>query len=55
MNDSELRNKMIEWAHTYNVRSFIDNDPVQFVHKFNDARDIEVAGLLVSWLTYSRD
>ena len=52
MNDSELRNKMIEWAHTYNVRSFIENDPVQFVHKFKDTRDIEVVGLLVSWISW---
>ena len=52
MNDSELRNKMIEWAHTYNVRSFVDNDPVQFVHKFKDTRDIEVAGFLVSWISW---
>lgn len=52
MNDSELRNHMIEWAHTYNVRSFIENDPVQFVHKFKDTRDIEVAGLLVSWISW---
>ena len=52
MNDSELRNKMIEWAHTYNVRSLIDNDPVQFVHKFKDTRDIEVVGLLVSWISW---
>ena len=52
MNDSELRNKMIEWAHTYNVRSFVNNDPVQFVHKFKDTRDIEVVGLLVSWISW---
>ena len=47
-----LRDDLIEWAHTYNVRSFIDNDPVQFVHKFKDTRDIEVAGLLVSWISW---
>ena len=52
MNDSELRDHMIEWAHRYNVRSFIENDPVQFVHKFKDTRDIEVAGLLVSWISW---
>ena len=52
MNNSELRNHMIEWAHRYNVRSFIENDPVQFVHKFKDTRDIEVAGFLVSWISW---
>ena len=52
MNNSELRNKMIEWAHIYNVRSFIENDPVQFVHKFKDTRDIEVSGLLISWISW---
>lgn len=54
MNNSELREKMIEWAHTYNVRSFIGNDPVQFVHKFKDTRDIEVIGMLVSWISWGR-
>lgn len=49
-----LRDNLIEWAHTYNVRSFIENDPVQFVHKFKDTRDIEVAGLLVSWISWGR-
>ena len=47
-----LRDDLIEWAHRYNVRSFIENDPVQFVHKFKDTRDIEVAGLLVSWISW---
>lgn len=47
-----LRDNLIEWAHRYNVRSFIGNDPVQFVHKFKDTRDIEVAGFLVSWISW---
>lgn len=47
-----LRDNLIEWAHRYNVRSFIENDPVQFVHKFKDTRDIEVVGLLVSWISW---
>lgn len=47
-----LRDDLIEWAHRYNVRSFIDNDPVQFVHKFKDTRDIEVIGMLVSWISW---
>lgn len=52
MNDSELRDHMIEWAHKYNTRSFIQDDPVQFVHKFQDPRDIEIAGFLVSWISW---
>ena len=47
-----LRYDLVEWAHRYNVRSFIENDPVQFVHKFKDTRDIEVVGLLVSWISW---
>ena len=47
-----LIDDLIEWAHTYNVRSFIENDPVRFVHKFKDTRDIEVAGLIVSWISW---
>lgn len=47
-----LRDNLIEWAHRYNVRSFIENDPVQFVHKFKDDRDIEVIGMLISWISW---
>lgn len=47
-----LRDNLIEWAHRYNTYSFIENDPVQFVHKFKDTRDIEVVGLLVSWISW---
>ena len=47
-----MRERLIEWARRYNTRSFINDDPVQFVHKFKDTRDIEVAGLLVSWISW---
>lgn len=49
-----IRDRLIEWAHKYNTRSFIQDDPVQFVHKFQDLRDIEIAGFLVSWISWGR-
>ena len=49
-----LRDDLVEWARRYNTRSFIENDPVQFVHKFKDERDIEVIGMLVSWISWGR-
>ena len=49
-----IRDRLIEWARRYNTRSFINDDPVQFVHKFQDPRDIEIAGFLVSWISWGK-
>lgn len=34
------------------VKSFIDNDPIQFCYRYNDKKDIEIAGIIASWLSY---
>ena len=38
----------------YNTRRFIDSDPVQFLHRFDDPGDQEVVGLVASGLAYGR-
>jgi uncharacterized protein (TIGR02757 family) len=39
---------------TYNRREFIHPDPLEFVHRFDDPADMEVAGLIASGLAYGR-
>jgi hypothetical protein len=38
----------------YNHRSFIKPDPLQFVYKYSNPRDTEIAGFLAAELAYGR-
>jgi hypothetical protein len=38
----------------YNHRTFVPPDPLQFVYRYCDARDREIAGFLASALAYGR-
>ena len=35
-------------------KKYIKRDPVEFLHKYKNPRDIEVAGLIASSLAYGR-
>ncbi len=52
--DKQLKAQLKEWAGTYNVKSFIPDDPVQFPHRFTEKRDIEISGFITSWISYGR-
>lgn len=39
-------------AEKYETKDFIKDDPVQFVHRFNSKKDIEIAGFIASLLAY---
>ena len=52
--DKQLKAKLKEWAGTYNVKSFIPDDPVQFPHRFTEKRDIEISAFITSWFSYGR-
>ncbi len=52
--DEQLTAKLKEWAGTYNVKSFIPDDPVQFPHRFTEKRDIEISAFITSWISYGR-
>jgi uncharacterized protein (TIGR02757 family) len=39
-------------AQEYETEAFINDDPVQFVHRFNNKKDIEIAGFLASLVAY---
>lgn len=39
-------------AKKYETEDFIKDDPVQFIHRFKDKKDIELAGFIASLLAY---
>lgn len=42
----------IELAEMHEVKSFINDDPIQFCYKYSNKKDIEIAGIISSWLAY---
>ncbi len=53
-NNLGLVKKRLDEIYMLYDRRFIYSDPVELVHRFSDARDIEIAGLLASSLAYGR-
>ena len=49
-----IKEKMDEFALRYETEEFIKDDPVQFVHKFKDVNDIEIAGFIASVFAYGK-
>ncbi len=41
-----------ELAKKYETTEFIKDDPVQFIHRYHDKKDIEIAGFISSLLAY---
>ncbi|MGN0031630.1 MAG: TIGR02757 family protein [Candidatus Gastranaerophilaceae bacterium] len=39
-------------AQKYEVPTFINDDPVQFIHRYSDKKDVEIAGFVSSLLAY---
>lgn len=39
---------------TYNQRSFVHPDPLEFLYRYKDKRDIEIVGMIASSLAYGR-
>lgn len=52
--EKQVEAQLKEWAGTYNVKSFIQDDPVQFPHRYTEKRDIEISGFITSWISYGR-
>ena len=52
MMTEELKRKLLDWADTYQVASFIETDPVQFPHRFTRKQDIEISGLLTALMSF---
>lgn len=46
------KNELDKLAQKYENCDFIKDDPVQFIHRYNDKKDIELAGFIASLLAY---
>ena len=51
---STIRARLEELYARYNRREFVSPDPLQFLYRYDDAGDREVAGLIASSLAYGR-
>lgn len=49
-----IKNELDRLVNIYENADFIKNDPVQFVHRFRDKNDIEIAGLISSIYAYGK-
>lgn len=52
MNAGELRSFLDEKVLQYNTKNFIDSDPVQIPHLFNQKEDVEIAGFLAATIAW---
>lgn len=48
----EIKNKLTEWAEIYHCPDFIENDPIQFPHRYSTKQDIEISGLLTAIMSF---
>ena len=49
-----LKTELDRLAEKYETKDFIKDDPVQFVHIFQDKRDIELAGFLAALFAFGK-
>lgn len=52
--NEQTKEQLRLWADQYNKEDFIQDDPVQFPHRYTEKRDIEVSAFLTSWISYGR-
>ena len=49
-----LKSQLDKYTLEYETKDFIKNDPVQFIHRFKDKKDIEIAGFIASMFAYGK-
>ena len=49
-----LKTQLDEYVIKYETKDFIKDDPVQFIHRFNNKDDIEIAGFIASMFAYGK-
>lgn len=49
-----LKTKLDEYIEEYETIDFIKDDPVQFIHRFSDKDDVEIAGFIASMFAYGK-
>lgn len=50
----EIKTQLEEYVNRYETVDFIKDDPVQFVHKFNNKPDNEISGFIASSFAYGK-
>lgn len=50
--ERETTDKLECWADAYNIKEFIQTDPVSFPHRFTEKKDIEISGFITAWIAY---
>ena len=48
----EIKRQLWEWRQSYHCAGFIQNDPVQFPHRYERKQDIEISGLLTAIMSF---
>ena len=48
----DIKNKLLMCAEIYHCAEFIENDPVQFPHRYTKKQDIEISGLLTAIMSF---
>lgn len=54
MNEKELKEHLDNLVVQFETADFIENDPIQFPHRFNKKQDIEISGLIASSLAFGK-
>lgn len=54
MIDSSLKDRLICLADKYENKDFISSDPVQFIYKFSQEKDIEISAFISQWLAFGQ-
>ncbi len=49
-----LKKQLDDYVKEYETQDFIKDDPVQFIHRFKDKQDIEIAGFIASMFAYGK-
>jgi len=47
-----VREMLIEAADRYETAAFIENDPIQFPHRYSGKADIEISAFISAWMAY---
>ena len=49
-----LKTQLDKYILEYETKDFIKDDPVQFLYKFSDKKDVEIAGFIASMFAYGK-
>lgn len=48
----KTRQHLVQWAAEYHCAGFIEGDPVQFPHRYQQKQDVEISGLLTAIMSF---